>query len=252
MKRLAVCLTLALAAVACGAGAPPQASENEFTSVPGGLPTQGARPTQDGPERPGSVNGEPTPAPAITEARAVEVEWPVTVRAGNSDLIRLSLVARDDGYLTPTAEFEGSETSATPIEIPNLYDTHTVRAIARLDSVGLTIDRPGDWEQTLQAGQPLRWQWTVRAPEAGRQIATLTLRLRFEPRAGGAALEQEIYNRALTVESQTVFGFPGPVAQWAGGLGSVVGAVLGFPFVDKIIEVVWSRLFSRRRRDLPG
>jgi hypothetical protein len=229
--RLACALALAcfLAACAPAATSPPAASE-------GGAPSATLAP------QPTAVAPAASPAPAIAEARAVEMEWPVSVRLGNSDLIRLALVTRADDYLTPTAEVPGSQTSGTPVEIPDLYDTHTVTAIARLDAAGFDLDRPGDWSQELLPGEPLRWQWTIRAREAGRQVAVITLRLRFEPKAGGAAREREIYNRALTVNAETVLGLSGPAAQILGGAGSLIGTVLGFPFLDKILASVWGRL----------
>jgi hypothetical protein len=230
-------LAFLLAACAPAAAPPPE-------SAGGAAPNATPAPSEPEPgdAATAEVTAAPTPAPAIAEARAVELEWPVAVRLGNSDLIRLALVTREDGYLTPTAEVAGSQTSGTPVEIPNLYDTHTVTALARLDAAGFEIDRPGDWGQELLPGEPLRWQWTVRAEEAGRHVAVITLRLRFEPKAGGQGREREIYNRALTIDANTVLGLSGPAAQVLGGVGSAVGAVLGFPFLDKIVAALWGRL----------
>jgi hypothetical protein len=190
---------------------------------------------------------EATPAPAIAEARAVELEWPLSLRVGDSDFIRLSLVARADGYVTPTAEAGDHSTSGTPIEIPNLYDTHTIQAIARLDSVGLEIDHAGDWEQPLLPGAPLRWQWTITPRQSGRQVATLTLHLRFTPKAGGEFLQREIWNRTLTINTNTVLGFSGPLAQVVGGAGTVVGSVLGFPFMDNVLVWLWRRIRGKKK-----
>lgn len=229
--RLACALALACLLAACAPAATPPPASSE-----GGAPSATLAP------QPTAIAPVASPAPAIAEARAVEVEWPVSVRLGNSDLIRLALVTRAADYLTPTAEVPGSQTSGAPVEIPDLYATHTVTAIARLDAAGFEIDRPGDWPQELLPGEPLRWQWTIRAKEAGRQMAVITLRLRFEPKAGGAAREREIYNRALTVNAETVLGLSGPAAQVLGGVGSLIGAVLGFPFLDKILASIWGRL----------
>lgn len=234
-RRLAAGLLLAclLAACAPAATSPPASSDGSVISA-----THLPQPTTAAP----APSPVPSAAPTIAEARAVELEWPVSMRQGNSDLIRLALVTRAEDYFTPTAEIPGSQTSGTPIEIPNLYDTHTVTAIARLDAAGFEVDRPGDWTQELLPGEPLRWQWTIRAKEAGRQVAVITLRLRFEPKAGGAAREREIYNRTLMVNADTVLGLSGPAAQVLGGVGSLIGTVLGFPFLDKILAVLWGRL----------
>ncbi len=248
IRRLAAVLALAglLAACAPAGTAPPTSSEGSISPTSGPVLTAPAQstsaPLPTASPRPPAGDVVPSPAPAINEARAVEVEWPVSVRAGNSDLIRLGLVTRAEDYLTPTAEVPGSQTGGTPVEIPDLYATHIITAIARLDAAGFETDRPGDWAQELVPGEPLRWQWTIRAKEAGRQVAVVTLRLRFEPKAGGAAREREIYNRTLTINADTVLGLSGPAAQLLGGAGSVIGTVLGFPFLDKILAALWARL----------
>jgi hypothetical protein len=70
--------------------------------------------------------------------------------------------------------------------------------------------------------------------------------LRFVPKAGGDPLEREILNRALAIHAVTVLGFSAPAAQWFGGLGAFVGAVMGFPFVDKLLEWAWARLRKKK------
>ena len=244
-RRVLVSLSLIFAlavSVACGgaatpAGAPQPTHAPERTSEPAATEQE-----EIIPEFPATA----VPAPAITEPRAVELEWPATVRLGNSDLIRLALVYRPEGYLTPTAEIGGHTTSGTPVDIPNLYDTHTVQAVARLASVGFEIDRPDDWGQTLRPGETLRWQWTIAPKQTGEQFVTLVLALRFTPKAGGETLEREILNRALRINAATVLGFSAPVAGWFGGAGALVGAVLGFPFMDKIFEWGWARLRKKK------
>jgi hypothetical protein len=185
----------------------------------------------------------PTPAPRPPEARAVELDYPLTLRIGDSDVIRLALVVAPDGsYLTPTAESEGHTTTGEPVKIPNLYDTHTLTAIARLDSVGLNIDRPGDWEQPLLPGENLTWRWTISAAEPGRQRANLIIHLRFIPKAGGEMSQKELWARTLTIQATDVFGLPPVVAKGLGVFGSVIGAVLSFPFAEKFYGWLWSRI----------
>ncbi|HLB49169.1 MAG TPA: hypothetical protein VJL59_19330 [Anaerolineales bacterium] len=191
---------------------------------------------------------QPTPIPRPPESRAVELDYPFTLRLGDSDVIRLALVVAEDGYVTPTAESGGHVSTGEPVQIPNLYDTHTVTAIARLDSAGLTIDRPGDWEQPLLPGENVVWRWAIAAEQAGRQRANIIIRLRFIPKDGGDIRERELWARTLTIETTTVFGLRGPVATGFGAIGSVLGAVLGFPFADKFYSWLWGRI--RRKKSV--
>lgn len=191
----------------------------------------------------------PTPAPRPPEARAVELDYPLTLRVGDSDVIRLALVVAPDGaYLTPTAESEGHTTTGEPVEIPNLYDTHTVTAIARLDAVGLNIDRVGDWEQPLLPGENVTWRWTISAAEPGRQRANLIIHLRFIPKAGGDLSQKELWARTLTLQATDVFGLPPVVAKGLGVFGSVIGAVLSFPFAEKFYGWLWGKIRQKPAR----
>ena len=243
---LATSLVLTLAVSASGmAGCAPPATAPGGAAGPPAATQFPPLPTASAEIAPGPAE---RPAPAITEPRAVELEWPLSVRVGNSDIVRLGLVYQPEGYLTPTAEFEGHETTGAPIEIPNLYDTHSVSAIARLDSVAFEIDRSGDWEQMLLPGESLGWQWTITPRQAGRQVATLSLHLHFVPKAGGETLQRRIWNRTLTIEASTVFGLPGPIAQTLGVFGSVVGTVLGVPFLEKVLAFIWRRARGRAQR----
>ncbi|MEK7323686.1 MAG: hypothetical protein AAB217_00335 [Chloroflexota bacterium] len=185
----------------------------------------------------------PSPAPRPPEARAVELDYPLILRLGDSDVIRLALVIAPDGsYLTPTAESEGHTTTGEPVEIPNLYDTHTLVVVARLDSVGLNIDRPGDWEQPLLPGENVAWRWTISAAEPGRQRANLIIHLRFIPKAGGEMSQKELWARTLTLQATDVFGLPPVVAKGLGVFGSVIGAVLSFPFAEKFYGWLWGKI----------
>ncbi len=233
---------LLLAQAACAAAAtPPDSGAFEATEAPAvsHSPTEGAAPTQ-GPAATG-----PPPAPAIPEERFIEIEWPAAIRVGDSDFVSLALVPGEAGQLTPTAQVAGHQTQGEPIEIPNLYDTHNVLAIAELSGVGFRIDRPGEVAQALLPGEPVQWQWTIAPVSAGKQVATVGLKLRFVPKAGGEASERAIWARPLSIEGRTVLGLSGGAADVLGVLGTVSGGVLGFPFADKFYAWIWRRLVKR-------
>lgn len=183
--------------------------------------------------------GEPPPPP---ESRAVELDYPLTLRLGDSDVIRLALVIAPGGYLTPTAEGGGHNAIGEPVQIPNLYDTHNLTAIARLDSIGLNIDRPGDWEQPLLPGEAVAWRWTISAAEPGRQRANLIIHLRFVPKAGGDVLQKELWARTLTIQTTDVFGLPAALAKGLGLFGSLLGSILSFPFAEKFYSWLWDKI----------
>jgi hypothetical protein len=44
-----------------------------------------------------------------------------------------------------------------------------------------------------------------------------------------------------------VLGFSGPLAQVVGGAGTVVGSVLGFPFMDNVLVWLWRRIRGKKK-----
>jgi hypothetical protein len=192
--------------------------------------------------------GEPTPQP---ESRSVELDYPLSLRLGDSEVIRLALVISSGG-ITATTEGDGQEVTSEPIQIPNLYDAYNAIAIARLDSVGLNIDRPGDLEQPLLPGEPVTWRWTISASETGRQKANLLIHLRFIPKAGGDVLQKELWARTLTIQTADVFGLPAAVAKGLGLFGAILGSLLSFPFAEKFYSWLWRRIRRQPKTSTPN
>jgi len=102
---LLVCLLLVLGCAGCSAppehvNLAPESTEatEPLLSVPTGqvlLPTPTIQPVQ----------------PAIPEARRLTLEWPATIRAGDSDRIYLTLDVDAEGKLTPTVWEQGHQSS---------------------------------------------------------------------------------------------------------------------------------------------
>ncbi len=97
-----------------------------FRSMSGSAPAAGAVPTES--VLPGATASspsalptslpEPTGIPAIPESRRLTLEYPSRMRAGNSDLVRLTLEVDNLGNITPTAQVNGNNVTGETIEIP--------------------------------------------------------------------------------------------------------------------------------------
>ena len=59
-----------------------------------------------------------SPQPAIPERRFLALEFPPRIRAGDSDVVRLTLEMDDLGNITPTAVVGGNVVTGDVIEIP--------------------------------------------------------------------------------------------------------------------------------------
>ena len=228
---LLVALMLIAASLACSqsqSAAPAPTSVAEYPTAveaPGDRqsesPTEAApRPT---PEGPGVIPTVLPAQPAIPERR------------------RLTLEVDDQGNLTPTASVEGNVVTGGVVEIPNLYETHTVIAQARLDLAGVEVSPPGETSAQLVPGQTVSFFWSVSPREAGTFRGTLWLHLRFVDKVSGEESQRPISAQTVEIQGTNFIGLSGNVARTAGVIGSVAGTVIGFPFLEDILKLLWKR-----------
>lgn len=238
--------------LACGLGAPAPAATEDFNqpaSAPlSTQPALTALPFVLQPTPTAAQPGEPIPVappPAIPESRRVTLEYPPKIRVGDSDVIRLTLEVDTLGNLTPTAEVQGNLVTGQTVQIPNLYDTHNVTAEARLDLAGAEVRPSEAISEPLLAGQSVTFYWSVHPITAGTYRGTAWLFLRFVDKVSGEESRKAVSAQTVQIEATNFFGLSGGLARAVGGVGSVIGAVLGFPFVDDVLKLLWSR-FKRR------
>jgi len=196
------------------------------------------------PTLPSTGGGEVSPAPAIQEYRRLTFEYAPSIRVGDSTRVRMTLEVDEMGNITPTAEIKGNVVVGKPVSIPNLYDTHIVMAEAQLNMAGVVIDPADTISEPLHPGTSVTFYWTVRPPEAGKYEGTAWLHLHFIPISSFNG-EQEsrlpISAQFITLEVRSLLGLSGGAARGLGAAGSVLGAVIGFPFFDDIVRWFWRR-----------
>jgi hypothetical protein len=226
--------------LACGAlpsEAPPDTAAGEPPGVAATQPLASALPT--------SAASELTPQPALPERRRLTLEFPPRIRAGDSDLIRLTLEMDDLGNVTPTAQIGGHEVTGEVVEIPNLYESHHVAAEARFDIAGLEI-RPTEMiTEPLAPGKTATFYWSIRPPEAGVYRGTVWLYLRFVDKQTGEESRKTLSAQVVEIKAVNMLGLSGGLARTTGVLGSLVGTIIGFPFFEDIVR------FLYRRRNKP-
>ena len=192
---------------------------------------------------------EDTISLVIPERRLLTLEIPPEIRAGDSDIVRLTLQIDESGNITPTAEIGGAVIQGDVIEIPNLYETHHIIAETSFDIAGLQVSPPDLSSQTLFPGQTVRFFWSIRPNEVGIYRGTVWLFLRFVDKVSGGESRRAVSAQIVEIEAVNLFGVPAGVVRVVGGVGSVVGAVVGFPFFEEIIKFVWGRRKRKKRAD---
>ncbi|HKJ38303.1 MAG TPA: hypothetical protein VJ972_05980 [Anaerolineales bacterium] len=245
-RIIAVWMVLSLAVLACGIGAGSAPAEEpaapESTSAAVEEPAE-AVPTSP----PALIPTQIIPAtsvPAIPERRRLTLEFPPQIRAGDSDVVRLTLEVDDLGNIVPTAQVEGNVVTGEVVEIPNLYETHHVIAEAKFDIAGVQISPSELSSQTLSQGQSVSFYWSVRPQDVGVYRGTIWFYLRFVDNVSGEESQKTVSAQLVEIEAVNVLGLPTGLVRTFGGVGSVVGAVIGFPFFEDIVRFI----FGRRKR----
>lgn len=187
-----------------------------------------------------------TPQPALLERRFLILDWPKTIREKDSELIILTIAMEDEGQVTATVSSPTGPVGGTPVDIPDIYDTHTILAVARLDMAGVEAYRE-DVREPLLPGKPVVFRWSIRPGEAGLYRGVVWLRLELIPRAGGTVDEMLLMAKPIEIQAVTVFGMPGSLARIVGGLGVAASTVLGFPFLQRWLEQRLVRRKTSRR-----
>ncbi|HMR98354.1 MAG TPA: hypothetical protein PKE62_03785 [Anaerolineales bacterium] len=242
--RLFLILLTALTLFACGgmySAAPEAPASTDQPAAEEIPPTQFVSTAL--PNTGGGESVIPTLSPAIPERRRVTLEFPPQIRAGDSDIVRLTLEVDDLGNLTPTAEVGGNLVTGETVEIPNLYETHNVIAEARFDIAGMQVSPSGLASQPLSQGQSVSFYWSIRPDGVGVYRGTVWLYLRFRERSSGAESQKAVSAQPVEIEAVNFLGLSGDLARSFGVVGSIAGTVIGFPFLEDIV-----RFFFRRQK----
>jgi hypothetical protein len=221
------------------------------SAPPAGGPSE-AEPTAPLPSvLPTSIVSEITPQPALPERRHLTIEFPPEIRAGDSDLVRLTLEVDDLGNLTPTAQIEGNIVTGEVIEIPNLYESHHVIAEARFDLAGMEV-RPAELvSEALAPGNSVTFFWSIRpqdARRAGVYRGTIWLYLRFVDKQNAEESRKTVSAQIVEIEAVNFLGLSGEFARTTGVIGSVIGTIIGLPFLEEIVKFLFRRRHKGNQR----
>jgi hypothetical protein len=246
-RRLLSALILVISLLLLGWGLWPLRSQAQSLTM---QPAEMQMPTPTGEMQTESLlPGQEKAQPGVTEARRLTLEWPTTIRAGDSDVARLTLDVDDRGNLTPTVMIEGHEQRGETVVIPNVYDTHNVLAEARIDLAGMQVSPAEGISQPLLPGEAVSFYWSLSPQQVGAYRGTVWLKLRFLPRSGGEESERTLTAQLIEIEAVNLLGLGGTPARLMGGVGTVVGSVIGW---EDLIKWLWGKLrrrrSSRRRR----
>ena len=214
---------------AAPAASSPTEEQSKATSGFAPLPTASPLPTQteldSASPTPTSLAVLPT-EPAKTEMHIVQVEWPLQMRMGESDIARLALVPASQGY-TLVTEYPEHQVVTQTVTVPQTSG-YELFAVARLDGVGFDISPSGEQTQYLPTGEGLSWRWSLTPRQPGRQRLSITLILRWVPVTGSGSPDREVtaFSRSLDIRVLSFFGLTQAQALLTGLITLLLGGGL--------------------------
>jgi hypothetical protein len=238
-------LFMLLILILAGLGCAMPAGQQSAPAAPGEEVSSATQPTQTTSQP--SQPAESTVPPAIPETRRLTLEFPSRMRAGvESDIVRLTLEVDDLGNITPTAQIEGNTVVGETIEIPDLYETHNVTAEAQLDLAGMQVQPAEAIYEPLKKGRSATFYWSIRPQETGLYRGTVWLHLNFANKSTGEADRIAVSAQIIEIEAVDFFGLSVNLARTSGLVGSVIGGVIGFPFLEDILKFLFKRKSNKK------
>jgi hypothetical protein len=95
--------------------------------------------------------------------------------------------------------------------------------------------------EPLAPGNSATFFWSVRPQEAGLYRGTVWLYLRFVEKQNGDESRKTVSAQIVEIEAVNLLGISGRVARATGSIGSIVGAIIGFPFFEDIVKLIFKR-----------
>ncbi len=176
----------------------------------------------------------PVPAPVAAPApgqRLLSLDFPTTIRAGDTDVVYLTLELDTSGNLTATAQSTGNAASAQTIQIPNVYDTHNILAESRLEMAGVIVRPDATVSEPLLPGQKVIFFWSLQPLDVGTYRGRVWFYLRFVPKNGGDDTRVALSAMEIELESRSFFGLSASVVRWLGLGGIFISVMLGLPLL---------------------
>jgi hypothetical protein len=82
--------------------------------------------------------------------------------------------------------------------------------------------------------------------KAGAYRGTVWFYLLFVDKVSGEESRITVSAQIVEIEAVNFLGLPANLVRTAGGIGSIVGAIVGFPFFEDIVKFVFRRRTRRK------
>jgi hypothetical protein len=99
-------------------------------------------------------------------------------------------------------------------------------AEARLELAGIKINPSNITRESIPAGMPAKFKWTIAADKPGTYDGRVWLYIRYHPIDGGEAIQVPVYIANVIIQAKSLLGMNGAMSRLVGCLGIVLGILL--------------------------
>lgn len=193
--------------------------------------------------------------PTPPERRQAEVEYPLQLPLGNSDVIQLTLRVLPSGgpqrstavAITTQQPNHGIQTKV--IAVPLQYDAYDIIAHVQLvvPATSLQIEPPDspDQDVPVERGADAVVRWEVSPLQVGSEKAIIKVQFRYTPKQTNSAplTPQPIDLEPFTISIVTVFGLTAPTAKAVGYISSFfsIATLIGLLDLFDRLRKLWPR-----------
>jgi Ternary complex associated domain 9 len=175
-------------------------------------------------------SSEPTISPATPtlpmDDHIIQVEWPIRIRLGESDVVRLRLIPSNQSYILIT-EYPEHQVVTQTVTIQHTPG-YELYAVARLDGVGFDISPEGEQSQYLSENHDFIWRWSLTPRQSGNHRLSINLIFRWMPagQTGRPIREVVAYSRSLDVTVSSFMGLTTSQTMATGWIAFLLGSGL--------------------------
>ena len=169
--------------------------------------------------------------PTILETRKVVLEWPGSLRIGDTDVISLVFEPIQNEAVASSAQGKFSD----------IYNNYNIMAEARIEAAGVRVNPANPTRESMPSGHTVKFKWQVNIEQTGSYQGNVWLSLRFLPLDGSPASQWPVFVRQVDIHAISIFGLSAAWARLLGGVGILLSGLIIFDDMISLIRKWLSR-----------
>lgn len=164
----------------------------------------------------------------ILEDRLIKLDYPESIRAGESDAVTLEFLMDE-----PSGQINHNESmqiiSPSNSNYQDAYQDFNIFVEAKLEFQGMSIQPADLVSEPLLPGKNLKFYWNCVPSKSGNQDGTVWFYLRFVPKSGGIEQRKAIIAQQVKIKTISFYEISFDLIRIAGILGLLMSIYLAYP-----------------------